>query len=611
MDVAPPDGIKRPLPTDVEGNAQAAPLNIGGAGAQLINDVGRIMQRHNADVQKYLQGWLQRHSVVDLQMPENVDVASCDELLESLLRSDAIQIQPTSQMPVRVKSTKSQGFDHVLPPSTPRRGFEQIAATPGSVEDHEIVQKFTEGGTPAHTPKSSKKTKEKKRLFARNGGPIFADTKAIETSELTAFQKFTHSHRYEWASAGLILVNAVFIAWETQYMGELTRDSFVSGNHSKSPEKPSVFMVFAIIFSILFSLELGLRWAADGLIPFFRTADASWNAADVIVVVCSLADCALEVAVAAEAKNVLGSNIAVIRTFRIVRVVRVFRVIRVMKFFRELRIMVYSILRSMKSLLWIAMVLGIVFSVFGIAFTSAVTDYFDDLDAWQDEKAEGLKEHFMTLDKSFLTLLGSMSGGNDWAEYYGALAPLGLHYEMMYLVFISFALFAVLNIVTGVFVDSAKQSAHVDRDILVQEEMDAKASYLHSMRLVFEEMDLDESGVISSAEFARRLKDERVEAYFKSMKLDVSDATNLFSLLDYDHSDEVSVDEFLEGCYKLQGESRRLDAVMMQYELRFLSEAITEIRESMAHRLETAAVEASMRKLSTASGTTASSRHLT
>merc|ERR1712032_1141765 len=92
------------------------------------------------------------------------------------------------------------------------------------------------------------------------------------------------------------------------------------------------------------------------------------------------------------------------------------------------------------------------------------------------------------------------------------------------------------------------------------------------------ELDDNGNGTFTSEEFKMRISDERVAAYMSSLKLDVSDATSLFTLLDYDASNEISIDEFVEGCLRLQGEATNLDAKIMQYEVRLLKEAISEVR---------------------------------
>merc|ERR1711957_233353 len=111
-----------------------------------------------------------------------------------------------------------------------------------------------------------------------------------------------------------------------------------------------------------------------------------------------------------------------------------------------------------------------------------------------------------------------MSGGNDWAMYFDAPMMLPFWYPCFYLLFIVFSLFAVVNIVTGVFVESALQSNVSDRDIVVHEELESKKNYQKSMQKLFEEMDEDGKGTISMDEFERKLKDDRVIAYFNALK---------------------------------------------------------------------------------------------
>lgn len=82
---------------------------------------------------------------------------------------------------------------------------------------------------------------------------------------------------------------------------------------------------------------------------------------------------------------------------------------------------------------------------------------------------------------------------------------------------------------------------------------------------------MDSTGCITQEEFEKKLSDERVIAYFNAMKLDVGEARILFNLLDHDRSREISVDEFLEGCFQLQGEARHLDTKIMQYEIRTIN----------------------------------------
>jgi hypothetical protein len=280
-----------------------------------------------------------------------------------------------------------------------------------------------------------------------------------------------------------------------------------------------------------------------------------------------------------ERKGGVMQNISVLRILRILRVVRVVRVIRVMKFFREMRIMVYSIIGSMKNLCWIMIILGVTLYLFSIVFTSGLTSELNIPEKWVLADNQPMIEHFGTIDKSILTLYMAMTGGDDWAVFYNSLASMPPLYRCFFLLFIFFVMFAIVNIVTGVFVESALQSNLKDRDIIAHEELQAKKIWLESMQEIFEDMDHDDQGTISLCEFEKKLADDRVIAYFNALKLDVSDARVLFQLLDADDSGEITIDEFMVGVYKLHGESRALDIKIMTFEVGKLLALTTEMRE--------------------------------
>jgi Ca2+-binding EF-hand superfamily protein len=393
----------------------------------------------------------------------------------------------------------------------------------------------------------------------------------------------------------MILINTIFIGWQIQWLADRA-EQHLRRNESLPMDEPVILFVMQFIFCVFFTTELGMRWIAEGCRDFFYSNDMWWNILDVVIVVFGLIDIVVDMLVRASAWTSADAAkffdaISVLRGLRVMRIVRMARVIRVMKYFRELRIMIFSILGSLKSLTWVVVVVGMVFYIFGVAFVGAVLGHWETLESGnngkepsfilEQESSKDLSEYFGTLDRAMLSLYMSMSGGEDWRIFYNALAPLPPHYKGLYLLFITISVFAVINIVTGVFVEHAMQSSALDREVVVNEELQTKKNYLKNMREVFEEMDEDDSGCISAEEFETRLNDERVIAYFNAMKLDVSDARALFRLMDYDQSGEVSIGEFLDSCYRLQGESRRIDMKMMEMELRYLQESFRSFKEAV------------------------------
>jgi hypothetical protein len=147
-------------------------------------------------------------------------------------------------------------------------------------------------------------------------------------------------------------------------------------------------------------------------------------------------------------------------------------------------------------------------------------------------------------------------------------------------------MFAVLNIVTGVFVDSAMRANSDNRQLVVHEELDAKNKMLKNLRRLFEEMDENGDGTISMDEFCARLNDERVVAYFQALKLDIHDTKAVFHLLDMDASQEVDVSEFLDGCYQLQGEAKSVDTKVMRLQLHWVVQHLEALHESQKAQID-------------------------
>eukprot|EP00405_Crypthecodinium_cohnii_P048324 CAMPEP_0206607800 /NCGR_PEP_ID=MMETSP0325_2-20121206/52478_1 /ASSEMBLY_ACC=CAM_ASM_000347 /TAXON_ID=2866 /ORGANISM="Crypthecodinium cohnii, Strain Seligo" /LENGTH=137 /DNA_ID=CAMNT_0054125107 /DNA_START=26 /DNA_END=435 /DNA_ORIENTATION=- len=128
---------------------------------------------------------------------------------------------------------------------------------------------------------------------------------------------------------------------------------------------------------------------------------------------------------------------------------------------------------------------------FGIAITNGTMEYITGTSHWGDPDFENLMQWFGTLNSSILSLYQGMSGGKDWGEYYDVIMILSGSYQVLFLLFISFSTLAVVNIVTGIFVDSAFQCSRQDRESLVSEEILNREKYLKDLKDVFEEMDED------------------------------------------------------------------------------------------------------------------------
>merc|ERR1712093_515206 len=89
------------------------------------------------------------------------------------------------------------------------------------------------------------------------------------------------------------------------------------------------------------------------------------------------------------------------------------------------------------------------------------------------------------------------------------------------------------------------------------------------MRAVFECADLDGSGYITADELEKFLEsDEELILYLNAMDISTRELSILFKMMDFDDDQQVSVDEFCEGCLKLKGEAKSFDVHNVLIEVR-------------------------------------------
>jgi hypothetical protein len=262
-----------------------------------------------------------------------------------------------------------------------------------------------------------------------------------------------------------------------------------------------------------------------------------------------------------------------VKIFKIIRVVRVFR------FFTKLSQLALMIIDSVRSLVWALIMLGIVVYIFAIFFTHYAAEHV----RLQGKSSSSvvIEDHFGSLWTTLYTLFHCMLNGISWYVLPAALYSIpGLTGPLLaagFVGYLSFTMLAVMNIITGVFVDNAVETARHQREFLVQKEMEVKEQWLKEMRSIFMEMDSDHSGTVSKDEISEFCNDERVTYYLTALGLDVHDTERLFELLDENRDGELEVDEFLAGCLRLKGMARSIDVYSLIHQTRQLCKRIDEI----------------------------------
>merc|ERR1719272_1555734 len=107
------------------------------------------------------------------------------------------------------------------------------------------------------------------------------------------------------------------------------------------------------------------------------------------------------------------------------------------------------------------------------------------------------------------------TGGDDWSNLCDSLHKTGEGYYLVFLLFVIILFFAVLNIVTGIFLQNAEKASQRDLSNVAREEEKRQAQDRRHLKLLFREMDENHSGSINATEFAEALENPAAHNYFK------------------------------------------------------------------------------------------------
>lgn len=401
-------------------------------------------------------------------------------------------------------------------------------------------------------------------------------SKKRKNAERSTLRRVVHSPLFDALCAFVIATNAIFIGVQVELK-------------SRSHRYSDLLQRIEVAYCGIFVLELLLRMYCEGL-SFFRCVLGHvqvcfWNYFDFVIVA---------VAVTENVTSMMGdgatwmSNVSILRILRMARVLRIIRVIRMVHFFRELRILVASIFATFKSLVWAMVLLVLIQYVFAVIFTHAVSEY---VRLQPEHDAESMRTHWGTITRSILTLFKSITGGNSWEVAMDDLAILGSTYQMLFVLYIGFVVFAVMNVMTGVFCQNAIESAQADENEVVQEHLQRTHQYAVKLTEFFTDMNdnCDEpDDKIGYEEFSAAMRQPRMEAYFQTLGLDPSDAFKLFKMLDLDDTGEVDMTEFVDGCLRLRGSAKNIDIALITRQTTWLMSKIGSICKSLDEALDDA-----------------------
>jgi hypothetical protein len=242
---------------------------------------------------------------------------------------------------------------------------------------------------------------------------------------------------------------------------------------------------------------------------------------------------------------------------RILRLLRIMRMLRILQFSSDINIVINAVANCLRSLIATSALLFLMMYGIGIVFTQLTTTHRISKSKAGEQIPSDLVYFWGSLPRSVLSLLESILGGVDWDNTFSPLQDVNLFMVIAFLAYIVFCLLAMMNVITGIFVESALKKTEKTKD----------EAFATHVRCLFKLLEPDTDGQIKRADYAQHLGDPKLQAYMFDIGIDPGEAKLLFDFLDCDGSDTIDAEELLSGLVRLRAGAKFMDVMTIMHEI--------------------------------------------
>jgi len=319
-------------------------------------------------------------------------------------------------------------------------------------------------------------------------------------------------------------------------------------------------------FGLAFTFELVVKVMALRL-EFVKSV---WNWFDTLVVSSWLAE------QSGLANLILNPNL--LRALRIVRLVRLARLVTIIEALDSLQVLIGSIKACVSVLIWSAVVLFLVTLLMGMFLNGFLEDYMTSNSNALGDKQQ-IYKYFGTFSRTMVTMYEITLGNwvpvtrllmENVSQVYG---PVILSYRFV-------TGFAMVRVITGVFLHETFKVAAMDDNLMVVQKQRQTSMYKRKMLDLIQMADTSADGKIDKEEFMEILKNKWIRTWLGAMDLEVADGELLFEFVDFGNG-EVTGAELFDGLVRLKGPARSIDLIGLTFRFSALEQLVEQLCTSL------------------------------
>lgn len=382
--------------------------------------------------------------------------------------------------------------------------------------------------TRSSTRKNSKPQEEVALTEDLDGLDALEDFEVNEAAPMSTFEK-----RFNLCIGALIILNVIVIALETDY-GYDDADADLDSKVG--------WVIVDSLFILAFIIEIGVRifWER------WNWPKSGWNWFDVIIVILAIVDIWILSWVTES-----SGGLQVMSVFRIIRLIRLVRLVKLVRLLRGLYVIVLAMWHAMQTMSFLLAIMAfglLIYSIFAVTLIGRNSN----LDNVRINGTDTVYDRFGTVFRAMYSLFELMT-----LEGWEAVArPIVEEEPWLFLFIVSYIMiftFGMLNMIVATVIEKTLHHTRMLSDSHQAEEYRRMRHELMRVRSVFDESNQDASGKMTFEQFEAALKAHPpIREIFNKMGISLHDAKELYTVLDWDDSGDLTIKEFLTGISKLQ-----------------------------------------------------------
>eukprot|EP00397_Hematodinium_sp_SG-2012_P013737 GEMP01013958.1.p1 GENE.GEMP01013958.1~~GEMP01013958.1.p1 ORF type:complete len:541 (+),score=66.36 GEMP01013958.1:290-1912(+) len=256
------------------------------------------------------------------------------------------------------------------------------------------------------------------------------------------------------------------------------------------------------------------------------------------------------------AENQVTGNYTPLRVLRLARIVRS---VKIFEYFKDLWLLITGLGQAFKTILWVVALLILTIYLFALLVTTLVRQNEEEFSGTLAEA------NFGTVPRSMYSLFVVMTL-ESWDVYCQQLMEVNKWYSVLFIVYILFTHFTVLNLFIAVIVDHVRHISSTSDIVLMKEVRDRQRLIFEQLHEAFRNADIDSDDGLTISEFRRLVNNNMViRKLMRELRLRDTELDWLFETMDTDGSGSLNINEFVDGVLRCRESEMARNMMRMQY----------------------------------------------